>query len=217
MSTRIGILSDVHARPEPLQHALKIFERGKVDLIICAGDIAGYYDQLLQTIDLLTRAQCRTIIGNHDQTYLQEHPDENDQASQFLKSLPNFLNFSMEQKSIYVVHAEPPDQQHGGIKLLDQQGEFILQQVQQWEQALNSFEHDILIVGHTHQVYALQLGNTLVINPGSSAFNHSCMILNLPELTVETFALEDKAIIKCWNFSMLYGSGSHYPTEKKIT
>ena len=42
------------------------------------------------------------------------------------------------------------------------------------------------------------------VNPGSSAFNHSCMILSLPDLGVREFALGNREIVKCWNFSMLY-------------
>ena len=73
----------------------------------------------------------------------------------------------------------------------------------QWQETLIDFEYDILIVGHTHQVYAEKMGSLWVINPGSSAFNHSCMILDLPQMTVGTFALEAREIVKCWNFGML--------------
>jgi putative phosphoesterase len=68
---------------------------------------------------------------------------------------------------------------------------------------LSELEHDVLIVGHTHQVYAERLGEVFVVNPGSSVFNHSCMILSLPDLSVQTFALQNKEIVKCWNFGML--------------
>jgi predicted phosphodiesterase len=58
----------------------------------------------------------------------------------------------------------------------------------------------VLIVGHTHQVFTEYLGDILVINPGSSAFNHSCAILHLPEMRVQTFALSGKAIERTWNW-----------------
>jgi hypothetical protein len=45
----------------------------------------------------------------------------------------------------------------------------------------------------------------LVINPGSVPFNYCCMILSLPDLAVETYALGDHEIVKCWNFSMVFG------------
>lgn len=213
MTTKIGLISDVHASPIALAEALKIFAREKVSDIICAGDIAGYFDTLTATIELLKQSRCKSIIGNHDQKYLEEYAhDKATKEYTFLQSLPQTLKFKLEHKSIYVVHAEPPALQHGGIKLLDQQGDIIQSRIPEWDNRLLAFDYDVLIVGHTHQVFAETLGNTFVINPGSSVFNHSCMVLSLPDMTVQTFALENRAIIKCWNFSMLYGSGSPYPT-----
>jgi predicted phosphodiesterase len=56
------------------------------------------------------------------------------------------------------------------------------------------------VVGHTHQVFTEQVGDILVVNPGSSAFNHSCAILSLPEMTVQVFPLSDREIEKTWNW-----------------
>ena len=90
----------------------------------------------------------------------------------------------------------------------------IEKQKQHWTNELEDFDHDVLIVGHTHQVFAEQLGNTFVVNPGSSQFNHSCMILSLPDLSVQTFALGDQSILKSWNFSHLFGKSVAYPAAK---
>ena len=215
MSTKIGLISDVHASPGALQDALDIFDAEGVDGIVCAGDIAGYFDDLSQTIELLKKHSVQTVIGNHDQAYLQRHGDNPVTSKyQYLESLPPSLGWQCENKAIYCVHAEPPREQHGGIKLLDQQGRLIAERSTQWAQKLSALQADVLIVGHTHQVFAEYLGDLLVVNPGSTAFNHSCMTLTLPELEVRTFALEGKAIIRCWNFSMLYGSGAPYPRRK---
>jgi len=204
MTTRIGLISDVHCSPEPLAEALELFSREKVDDIICCGDIAGYYDSLEPTIELLARSNCKTIVGNHDQSYLEKSAQDGESRIRaYLQNLPQTLNLEIEGKRIYVVHANPPSEQHGGIKLLDQQGELRQDRINEWTMALTGFGHDVLIVGHTHQVYAVQLGDVFVINPGSSAFNHSCMILSLPDLSVQTCALGKQEIIKCWNFSML--------------
>ena len=69
-------------------------------------------------------------------------------------------------------------------------------------------DYDVLVVGHTHQVYAEFIGNTLVVNPGSSVFNHCCAILRLPEMTVQMFPLSGKKIEKTWNWGqyMLHGN-----------
>ena len=94
---------------------------------------------------------------------------------------------------MYMVHASPPDSVKNGIRLLDIDGNLIAAEKAHWTEYLlghlQGFRHDVLLVGHTHQVFCGQLGNTLVINPGSARFNHTCAILSLPDLlqaTVET-------------------------------
>jgi len=203
----IGLISDVHAAPAPLAEALSIFKKTGVDQVLCAGDIAGYMDEPEATIALLQENHCHTIVGNHDLLYLDHHEDESSAASAFLKSLPAFYQTRIEGKSIYMVHAQPPDGCHGGIKLLDKNGELMADKVALWTEKLQGFEHDVLIVGHTHQVFIETLGDTLVINPGSSAFNNSCAILRLPEMTVELFALSGKTILNTWNWGehVIYG------------
>ena len=205
MTTRLGLVSDVHASPAPLHQALEIFRRNEVDDIICAGDIAGYYDTVSPTIALLRESGCKSIIGNHDQSFL-EKTEETEQVEEraYLRGLPETLSCEIEGLRIMVVHANPPSEQHGGIKLLNQEGGLIGERVELWRETLADYPLDVLIVGHTHQVYAERLGDVLVVNPGSSVFNHSCMILSLPDLEVQTFALDGKEIIPCWHFAMLY-------------
>ena len=204
MTTRIGLISDVHSSPDPLAEALEIFSNEQVDDIICCGDIAGYYDTLEPTIELLARSNCKAIVGNHDQGYLKKPRQDGESSIRaYLQTLSQTLDLEIEGKRIFVVHANPPSEQHGGIKLLDQQGETRQDRIDEWTMTLSELEHDVLIVGHTHQVYALQLGTVFVVNPGSTVFNHSCMILSLPDLSVQTYALGKQEIIKCWNFSML--------------
>ena len=76
MSCRIGLVSDVHCSPRPLREALELFRREGVDEIICAGDIAGYFDTLAPTIELLVEYDCKTIAGNHDQSFLDKAGDD---------------------------------------------------------------------------------------------------------------------------------------------
>lgn len=206
MPTRIGLISDIHSTVAPLQEALTIFKREKVDTIICAGDIAGYgEDELSQTIDLLRQSKCKMIAGNHD--LVSEDLDctnISEDTIDFLQALPRTLNLEIEDFKIFVVHAQPPAALHGGIKLLDPEGIALPERISHWQQELKDFEYPILIVGHTHQVFSQHIGDTLVINPGSTKYNHTCMILNLPSLQVETFALSDKPPILTWNWGKFF-------------
>ena len=191
-----------------MAEALAIFARKGVNQVFCAGDIAGYMDQLDETIKLLVENDCQTIMGNHDLLYIDHHEDDaENSAINFLKQLPATFETVIAGKSVYMVHAQPPDGCHGGIKLLDKSGQVQTDRIEQWSETLQSFDYDVLIVGHTHQVFVEWIANTLVVNPGSSVFNNCCAILRLPEMTVELFALSGKEIEKTWNWGehVIYG------------
>ncbi len=207
---KIGLISDPHASPEPVAEALAIFSQEKVDEIWCTGDIAGYGEELSKTILLLEQSHCDSILGNHEQWYLDENTEQVDPGTKnYLNSLPQIIQKEIEGKRLYMVHASQPDSMIEGIRLLDKTGDLIEEEKQAWTACLARFEHDVLIVGHTHQVFAEKLGNTLVINPGSTCFNHSCAILTLPDLDVQWFSLSDKPIQKSWNW------GAGLATNKK--
>jgi putative phosphoesterase len=198
----IGLISDVHATPAPVAEALSIFEQAGVEQVFCAGDIAGYREQLDETVALLVDNNCRSILGNHDLGYLANNADNaDDRAVAFFRQLPAVIDTTIAGKRVYMVHAQPPDACHGGIKLLNKQGEVEPDRVARWTGELQGFDPDVLVVGHTHQVFAEQVGDTLVVNPGSSAFNYSCAILSLPEMAVQVFPLSGKAVEKTWNWS----------------
>ena len=206
--TLIGLISDVHASPEPVKEALNVFTSKGVDHVLCAGDIAGYMDQLDLTISLLKNSNCQTVVGNHDQSYLKHHGEEADATSiQFLSDLPATVELEISGKSVFMVHAQPPDECHGGIKLLNKDGVVEQAKREYWSQKLESFDYDVLVVGHTHQVFAETMGGVLVVNPGSSVFNHSCAILNLQDMSVEMIPLSGEKIEKTWNWGehMIYG------------
>ena len=205
MPTRIGLVSDVHASPGPLREALALFDREGVDEIICAGDIAGYHDQLEAVIELLSNSGCMAIAGNHDLKYLARPDSETSRAARaYLVELPRRLELEIEGKRILVVHASPPAELDGtGIRLLDPRGAVREDRRDEWEERLFGFPGDVLIVGHTHQVFAERIGGVLVANPGSTVFNHSCAILSLPDLSLRKYALGGHEIVDCWNFGML--------------
>jgi len=201
MASKIGLISDVHATPAPVQQALSIFAREGVDAILCAGDIAGYGDQLAQTVAALMDSQCQSIVGNHDIWYLQHAEDSSHSlAQQYFAGLPSVLAMELEGQHLYMVHASPPNSCMEGIKLLDEDACLIPDSQTYWQDYLRDFDYDILIVGHTHQVFAEDLAGTLVVNPGSTKFNHCCAILHLPSQSFQVFALSDQTLTRVWNW-----------------
>ncbi|MBU1163516.1 MAG: metallophosphoesterase [Proteobacteria bacterium] len=126
MSTKIGLIGDVHATAAPLKDALSIFQQENIDIIICVGDIAGYGEALSHTVDLLIKSKCQTILGNHDIWFLDSPAAEKEKRVEtFLKKLPSVLDLKIEGKHLYAVHASPPDSNMEGIKLLDVNGNIL--------------------------------------------------------------------------------------------
>jgi putative phosphoesterase len=206
MATKIGLISDTHSTVAPLKEALSIFQREQVEMIVCAGDIAGYgEDELAQTIDLLLQNDCKMVAGNHDKIVAGvDYGGQLEKITTFFNALPLTREMCVDSKKIYIVHAHPPESQHGGIKLLDPHGRVRADRKAYWRQQLEGLNVEVLIVGHTHQVFAEQIGGVLVINPGSTQFNHSCMILHLPDMRVDIFALSNKPVVMTWNWGLFY-------------
>lgn len=204
MPSRIGLISDIHATAAPLREALTIFSQESVDQILCLGDIAGYGTELEQSIELLVASACITILGNHDVWHLDRHVGEPEKRVEiFLRNLPVTWQSTVAGKRIFAVHASPPVSMRRGITLLDQDEQILMREKEQWGFELAEYDFDVLVVGHTHQVFAEVLGQTLVINPGSTVFNNSCAILSLPDLAVTTIPLSGKIIRKVWHWGMM--------------
>ena len=204
MSTKIGLISDIHATAAPLREALTIFAQERVDLCLCLGDIAGYGTELEQSVKLLAESGCVTILGNHDVWHIDRNAGEQDKWIEiFFRNLPGTWQLTLEGKRIFAVHASPPTSMRRGITLLDQNEKILVNKKEQWGLELAAYDFDVLVVGHTHQVFAELLGQTLVINPGSTIFNNTCAILSLPELEVRNVPLSGKTIRKIWNWGMM--------------
>ena len=200
---KIGLIGDPHSFAATVVEAITVLQEHHADEIWCAGDIAGYGEDLGQLVTLLKKNHCHAIKGNHENWYLEKYKDNHDpETYDYLLSLPYVKEEIIEQKKVYMVHGSPPDSVMQGIRLLDQSGNLIESERLIWQQSLSKYDFDVLIVGHTHQVFAEQLGNILVINPGSCHFNRCCGILTLPQLTVDWYPLAGKSVRKSWNWGM---------------
>ena len=62
----IAIISDIHGNYEALKAVFKELDKQKPEMIISLGDVAGYYLQLNECVDLLRDNGVINIMGNHD-------------------------------------------------------------------------------------------------------------------------------------------------------
>lgn len=159
---RIGLISDLHCNVVAVEAALDAL--GPLDELWCAGDIVNESRFSNETVALLRERDARCVFGNHDAVLLSPagtrartaaHVDSDHVA--YLGALPRFHEVVVDGRRIVMTHSTPfPPYQ-----------EYI------WPHSpslprMADVEADILILGHTHQPMATQVGGVLVVNPGSA-------------------------------------------------
>jgi putative phosphoesterase len=169
---RILLLADIHGNWPALQAIKEPF-----DVCLCLGDLVDYCLEPAPCVDWVRNHAQHTVRGNHDHGVAQDVPvtgrsgfkyltgvtrvltrqrlQEDD--LRFLSQLPISRRITLEETRFLLVHATPRDP-------LDEYGP---PDVDFWTRRLQHIEADVICVGHTHQPYVLEVGDKLVINPGS--------------------------------------------------
>jgi putative phosphoesterase len=169
---RILVLADIHANWPALRAIEESF-----DVCLVLGDIVDYGLQPTPCIDWVRERATHAVRGNHDHgvaqgvkiagrsgfKYLtgvtrqitQERISAVDRR--FLGSLPITKRVTIENTKFLLVHATPRDP-------LD---EYTIPDVDFWSRRLADVDASVVCVGHTHHPYVLEVGDKLVINPGS--------------------------------------------------
>lgn len=168
---KIAIISDIHANIFGLRAVLA--DLPKVDKILCAGDITGYYPFVNEVIEELNANNIISIRGNHDQYLINgKAPDDStatikDSAKtmkklislenlKFIKSLPEFLDIRIDNKRAMVFHGSPWN--HLEERIYPDYPNF---------DKFSKINADVVILGHTHYPFIKQIGDLTVVNPGS--------------------------------------------------
>ena len=171
---RILLLADIHANWPALQ---AVVESETFDLCLVLGDLVDYGLEPAPCIDWVRSHATHTIRGNHDhcvaqgvkiqgktgfkylsgvtRSLTQERLSGDDRR--YLASLPVSRRLTLENTRFLLVHATPRDP-------LD---EYAIADVDFWERRLHDVDAQVICVGHTHHPCVLEVGDKLVINPGS--------------------------------------------------
>lgn len=169
---RILIVSDIHSN----WPALRTIDEAH-DVCLCLGDLVDYGLEPAACIDWVrTRAQ-QCVRGNHDHGVAQNVVVTAKRGFKYLTSvtrpltrerlgaddlrwlgrIPVTRTVTLDGTRILLVHATPRDP-------LD---EYAPGEMDLWSRRLDRVEADVVCVGHTHQPFVLEIGNQLVVNPGS--------------------------------------------------
>lgn len=170
---RILLLADIHGN----WPALKTIVEEPFDLCLVLGDLVDYGLQPAPCIDWVRNHATHAIRGNHDHGVAQQvkvhgkngfryltavtRPISQELVSaddrRYLGSLPITRNLTIDNLRFFLAHATPRDP-------LD---EYAIADVDFWARRLVDVDANVICVGHTHHPYVLEVGDKLVINPGS--------------------------------------------------
>src|SRR5262245_57878274 len=170
--TRILLLADIHGNWPALQAVQEHF-----DLCIFLGDLVDYGLEPNPCIEWVRQNAKLTVRGNHDHGAAQNvvvngqsgfryltgvtRPLTRQMLTEperrYLMELPVTRYATVDDLCYFLVHATPRDP-------LD---EYAPADPEYWARRLEHIEADIICVGHTHIPFVLEVGNKIVVNPGS--------------------------------------------------
>lgn len=157
---KLGIVADIHCNHRALEIALE--RMGPVDELLCAGDAVYQFRFSNEVMRLLRERNARYVLGNHEEVLLGKwgaharsaaHVEAD--ALAYMASRPDRIETQINGKRLLMVHGSPFDPKY---EYLYPNGDL---------SCFRALEADYVILGHTHFKMAVQVGRTLVINPGS--------------------------------------------------
>jgi putative phosphoesterase len=169
---RILLLADIHANWPALQAIQEPY-----DVCLVLGDLVDYGLEPAPCIDWVRQNASHSIRGNHDHGVAQgvringkfgfkyltgvtravTQERIGAQERRYLGSLPVTKWVTLDNTKFLLVHATPNDP-------LD---EYAIADADFWARRLGHIDAQVVCVGHTHFPYVLEVGDKLVINPGS--------------------------------------------------
>jgi putative phosphoesterase len=170
---RILVMADVHAN----WPALQAVAAHPHDLCLCLGDLVDYGLEPSPCISWVRNNAKVVVRGNHDHGVAQDvrvsgrtgfkyltgvtrvltRERIKEDEVRFLSRLPLTRLLTLDSTRYFLAHATPRDP-------LD---EYALPDEEFWKRRLANVDADVICVGHTHLPYVLEVGDKIVINPGS--------------------------------------------------
>ena len=161
----LAILSDIHGNLAALEAVLEKIDQLRCSRILSLGDVAGYYPQVQECIDLLRARNVLHLLGNHD-FYIVE--GTGCPRSRSVTRMIEFQRPLISGEGFEWLRASPKSHSwakcrfvHGGWS--DPIDEYM------YTVRENSLPGDggIYFSGHTHVQYLVEFGRKTYCNPGS--------------------------------------------------
>ena len=162
----IAVISDIHGNFPALESVISEIEASHCETIISLGDVAGYYCQINECIDLLRGKNVVNVMGNHDYYLVENKPCPRSSSATaalaYQRSQITSDNFEWLKNSVTRIDRDNLSFVHGGwIDLLD---EYL---VSPSEDYFRNESARYFFSGHTHIQSLRMLGTACHCNPGS--------------------------------------------------
>ena len=167
----VAIISDVHSNIIAFQTVLDEIDRLDSEIIVCAGDIVGYYPFPNQTLEIFKRRGIISILGNHDKAVIHFNTvgmnklaaeaarwtSENINAENvdYLKTLKSSRRIGMGPVEAAMFHGSPRDDNE------------YLYEIDTGPELLEMCGCQCMITGHTHIPFVRRIEEGVMINPGA--------------------------------------------------
>ena len=170
---RIGVISEIHSNIQALDAVLDCL--GDTDICIACGDTVGYGANPNEVVERLMERSILNIIGNHDvcsvlkdasglvshagiaALWTGDHLDK--KHKRYLQQLSFMQWLQVEEVEILMVH--------GSFK--EPLTEYVYPYLPEsyFSQLIKDAESDIILLGHTHIPFTVDVEEGIVMNPGS--------------------------------------------------
>lgn len=196
---KIGVFSDVHGHLAELEKTLRLFNDLQVDERICAGDLVDKGNDSDAVVTMMRDEKIHCVRGNHDFKaqfmWLTHNEPLQSESLLYLEKLPPTLTFEWLGTTVYMCHAN----------LWEDSSIYVYptRPLVLFEEVANAVDADVIIMGHTHQPMRVQVGDKLILNPGSIYGNRevdarTCGILSLPDRKFDIYDIDSGIKLELW-------------------
>jgi putative phosphoesterase len=171
----IGVISDIHGNLPALEAVRHDLTRRGVTDIVNLGDHASSPLWPSETVALLMQQPWIQISGNHDRQVAREDPASHGEADRYaftslndaqkawLRDLPAT---AVHPAGVLLCHGTPSSDMEFLLEEIAHE-RFRLMQPAQIERQLGGPGPRVVCCGHSHTPRTMQVGATLIVNPGS--------------------------------------------------
>ena len=179
---KIAVFGDIHGNLEALKAAYSATISENIEKIYHLGDLGGYAPFVNEVADFLVEHGIEGVQGNYDEAVANdrehcgckaEDPVQEEMANrsfewtkrhvsqktkEYLKKLPFSISFQVEGKKVLLFHATPGK---NNLYWYEDRPEKFFREM------AGKVDADIMIYGHTHKPYRMDMNDKVFINAGS--------------------------------------------------